>query len=133
MEKVFIRLIEGVETLVPVESKALDDNIFEIVSNSLLDLEEDVTSIWEFYPGDIVRCEKTKGVWVAKELISSSFKNRKMYQLIFKIVYTAGNIDVRQLQEFKDEIFKLCNDGDFPQNRHPIVQEWLKKNCNNLF
>jgi hypothetical protein len=126
---VYIRLLEGPETWVPVSAILHGDNIFEIKENQYLDLEEDISSIWEFFPGDVVKCIKRDGDLIATELVESTFSDRKVYQLIFLIVYNLGEITREQLKGFEDEIKRLCSDSRIVQRQHPVVKDWLEKHC----
>ena len=132
MEKIYIRLLEGTEALAPVEARRLEGDTFEITANPDLDLEGDVTSIWEFFPSDVVKCKEEGDMQVAKELVRSSFPNRRIYQLLFKIVESLGAIEVTKLSDFKTELLKLCTQDDIRQKRHPLVQEWLNMNCQRI-
>ena len=141
IQTIYIRMLEGVETFIPVDARYISDNVFEIISNEDMDIEEDATCIYEFFPGDIVRCEKVKRIFLslqkrektfllAIELLNSTFPNRKVHQLIFLIVKSVGKITRNQLQEFdEDEIKQLCSDSSIIQKRHPVVKMWLEKNC----
>ena len=130
--KIYIRLLEGPETLVPISARLLEGNTFEILDNPYLDLDEDVTSIWEFFPGDIVSCEKRGNDLRAKELLSSTFPDRRLYQIIFLIVSTLGNASVEDLKDFETEIGRLCTDSKILQRNHPVVQRWLLQNCSKM-
>lgn len=129
IENIYIRLLEGTETWVPVPATRHGENIFEIKANQYLDLEEDVSSIWEFFPGDVVKCENREGDIIASELLKFTFPNRKVHQLIFTIVKSLGEVAVNQLPEFAEEIKKLCLDKNIIQRQHPVVKSWLDKNC----
>lgn len=126
---IYIRLLEGTETLVPVTAISLDDNLFKIKENKYLDLKEDISSIWEFFPTDVVKCTKRDGNFVAFELVESTFSDRKIYQLIFLIVKSLGEITHSRLRGFESEIQRLCKDKEIPQREHPIIKEWLVRNC----
>jgi hypothetical protein len=126
---IYIKLLEGTEAWVPVQAISYGNDIFEIRENQYLDLEEDVTSIWEFFPGDIVKCKKQDNHLVAYELVDSKFANRKIHQLIFLIVKSLGKVEQYQLHKFEDEIKQLCLNKEIIQRQHPIVKEWLYKNC----
>lgn len=128
MDNIFIRLLEGTETFVPVEAKHLGSNIFEITKNSDLDLEEDVTSIWEFFPGDVVSCEKREDIRVATELLRSTFPNRRLYELIFQIVESFGRISLEELSDYRIELQELTNNTSISQRKHPVVREWIERN-----
>jgi len=140
IQTIYIRMLEGVETFIPVIAKPIDDDIFEIISNEDMDLEEDATCIYEFFPGDTVRCEvmqdyflpvqkRKETFMLSVELINSTFPNRKVYQLIFLIVKSLGKITRNQLQEFDDEIKFLYSNNSIVQKRHPVVKKWLENNC----
>ena len=129
IENIYIRLLEGPETWVPMPAVSHGDNIFEIKENQYLDLEEDISSIWEFFPGDIVKCTNRDGDLVASELLRSTFPDRKVYQLIFLIVKSLGEVTPDQLKGFKDEIKCLCSRSSIVQRKHPVVKNWLEKNC----
>jgi hypothetical protein len=123
---IFIRLIEGTVVLVPVKAKPMRGNLFEIIENPVIDLENDITSIWEFFPGDIVRVESFENGLIAKELVNSTFPKRKIYELIFKIVYSVGDITLEKVADYKEEIDVLQKCNDIPQKNHPLIQSWLK-------
>ena len=126
---IYIRLIEGTEALVPVPAISYGNDIYEIKENLYLNLEEDVTSIWEFFPGDIVKCIEQNKRLIAFKLMDSKFPNRKLYQLIYLIVKNVGKIKRCQLEEFENEIKQLCLNKNIAQRQHPIVKEWLHENC----
>jgi hypothetical protein len=139
METIYIRMIDGIETFIPVQSKQIDNNIYEIIYNEDMNLDEDPTCIYEFFPKDIVRCkikqnylfsikEKGRTFILASDLISSTFPNRRIYQLIFLIVKNVGKITFNQLQEFENEIKYLYSNNDIIQKQHPIVNKWLTDN-----
>ncbi len=128
-EDIYIRLLEGTETWVPVPAISYGNGIFEIKENQYLDLEEDATSIWEFLPGDTVECVEQDKRLVALKLVNSKFPNRKVYQLIFLIVKNIGKIKRYELLEFEDEIKQLCLNENIIQRQHPIVKKWLYENC----
>jgi hypothetical protein len=137
---VYVRMLEGVETFVPVVSRQIEGDKFEIISNNDLDLEEDATSIYEFFPGDVVECEnkvdfylpvqqRKENFLLATRLISTVFPNRKLYQLIYLIVKSLGEIRIKELSEFEEEIKQLCSDIRIIQRNHPVVKSWLNANC----
>jgi hypothetical protein len=139
MKTIYIRMIDGVETLIPVNAKPIDNNIYEIIDNEDMHLDEDATCIYEFFPKDIVRCEIKQNSFftikkkeclfiLAYELISSTFPNRRIHQLIFLIVKNLGKITFNQLQEFSHEIKYLYSNNDIIQKQHPVVKKWLIDN-----
>ena len=102
---------------------------YEIIDNPYLDLEGDISSIWEFFSKDIVRCIEKKGDLIACELMESTFPNRKIHDLIFNIVKNLGEIKLDELKGFYNEIKFLCANDKIIQKQHPVVKKWLKLNC----
>ena len=110
IQQIYVTLIEGTLVFVPLDARMVDVNTYEILHNPILQLESDATSIWEFFPGDIVtvgtrtigartgekrlfrkrRVETGTDIILAMELVSSTFPNRKLHQLIFLIVQSMG-------------------------------------------
>lgn len=125
--QIFVRLIEGAETFVPCFGKVLENGLVEIYRNDYLDLENDATSIWEFLPGDIVRYETHDGNLWAKELISSTVENRRVYELVFLIVHSLGKMTIEEAMVFSKEIDFLSKSDSVKQKNHPIVQKWINK------
>jgi hypothetical protein len=129
-ETIYVRLIEGVSVLVPVKAKPLGGETYLITENDLLDLENDATSIWEFFPGDVVRCTVEGNLVAAKELLESDFANRQLYTLLFRIVESIGKLSQKEKIEFREAIEELCKRRSaITQSRHPIVDQWLENNC----
>jgi hypothetical protein len=124
-EKIYIRLIDGVETFVPVQAVRNDDSTFKIIDNDYLDLDTDVTSIWEFFPGDIVTCKQKEDYLLASELLGYTFPNRRLHQLIFLIVENFGNPTPDKLAGFDEEMRILTTDKGVIQIRHPMIKKWL--------
>lgn len=156
MEKqiVYITMLEGTTNYVPCRALKNLEDTFIILENEDIDLDEDATCIWQFLPGDIVRCKLVKecffefggGVLIpvsqdesvgcvekeillATELIDSSFPKRKLYSLLFAIVKSLGNLDPVQVEHYRDEILVLCADMHVVQRHHPIVSRWIRANC----
>lgn len=133
-QTLYVRLLEGTETFVPCIGFRKSDLTYEIIENPYLDLDEDATSIWEFFPGDIVRCEKKElDILVAVELIESKMVNRKVYSLLYRIVFSLGELKSSDLVGYEAEYKMLC-DGelDIRQKDHPIVAGWIQRNCKKL-
>jgi hypothetical protein len=130
-KKIFIQLLEGAEIKVPCWALHIQNNIFEIIKNESLDLEDKI-SIWEFFPGDLVKCEMVGENWVAKELISSTFPARKIHQLIFLIVKSLGKIVFDELLQYKSEIQQLFKSETIMQKDHPVVRSWIEKNSDRI-
>ncbi len=125
---IYVRLLEGGEAIVPCLGRHVENETYEIYANEHLDLENDATSIWEFFPGDIVLCERKGDILLAKELVSSSVPNRKVHQFIFQLVSSLGNINPTDKDKYRDEIKSLSTETKINQRYHPIVNEWLREN-----
>ena len=129
--KIYIRLIDGALVFVPVAAEKISEDEFRILTTEELDLDNDATAIWEFFPGDIVKCKKDlkRNFIVADKLISSDFPNRRLHQLIFKIVESLGQLKPEDLEEFNQEIRKLLNKSyKLTQKKHPLVKAWIERN-----
>ncbi len=124
--QIYIRLIDGVEVLVPVKAISLESNLFRIIENQDLDFEDE-TSIWEFFPDDVVECEFTSDIWIARKLVESSIPDRELYQLIFHIVDRLGNVEIDESSQIKDTIDELYRRDDIIQKQHPVMKNWLEK------
>lgn len=122
--KTWIRSIEGIENFIEVEAKFVQPNICEILSNEYLD-HQDATSIWEFFPGDVVLCKKFEGKLVARKLVSTKVKNRKLLELIFIVVKNKGQISSSLLKRYESEINFLKSNPDVIFHKHPVVRKWL--------
>ena len=134
-------MLEAVETYIPVTAKQIGDNVFEIVNNEAMDLDTDATCIYQFFPGDIVETKmennfslpiqkRKESILIAIRLINSTFPNRKLYQLIFIIVESLGEVEKSKLKGYEEEIDQLCINKNIFQRNHPVVRNWLIKNCN---
>ena len=121
-------MIEGVETYMPVDSEPIEKNVYKIVFNKYMDLESDLTSIYEFYPGDIVSCEIVDDILLAKKRVSSTFINWKYYHIIFRILETGGELPTNEFVEFENELLQLKNSRHIPQRDHPFISRWLELN-----
>lgn len=125
---VFVRLLEGTEIVVPCQALHIQKDIFEILKNNSLDME-DKTSIWQFFPGDLVKCEMRNGLYFAKELLSSTFPDREIHHLIFMLVESLGQIEYEYLKKYTSALKDLCVRKDILQLEHPIVLNWRRNNC----
>lgn len=130
MKEIYIRLLDGATAYVPCTAIHISNDNYQIVKIRELDIENDVTAIWEFFPGDLVKCKLNDDkVLFAESLISlsTSFKNRKVHQLIFRVVNSLGEISDSEISSFNDEIDYLINEEEVVQKNHPIVKKWLNK------
>jgi len=128
---VYIRVIDGTETYIPSIAKLIKEDTYEIVKIESFDIQNDNTSIWEYFPGDEVGCisksfsDNAEKSLVATRLLNSSFPGRKIYQLVFDIIQNSGYINPC---EYGTEI-KIIGQTDFEYGKpYPALQKWLKEN-----
>lgn len=125
--KIYVKLIEGVEVKVPVKAVQLEDSTYKIIEIEEYD-EKDWTAVWEFLPGDIVKCSSESYGILARSLVDSNHPNRKLYQLMFVILESGGEIKLDELGELRKEVDELCVTTKILQKKHPGVARWLLKN-----
>jgi len=126
---IYIPLLDGTKILVPVSAELLQNEQFKILDIPELDIENDSTSIWGYFPGDIVKCMEIDKSLVATELLNYSFPNRKLHLLLYAIVESNGVLDVGAIKEYSDEIRIICKKASFPQLNHPIIKQWMVQHC----
>ncbi|MBN1331692.1 hypothetical protein JW978_02275 [Candidatus Dojkabacteria bacterium] len=124
--EIWTKLIDGVEVSVKVIGKKIGKDMYKIIKNSYLDLD-DSTAIWEFFPGDVVVCKKKGGELFAQSLVNSIIKDREVYSMIFLVVSKNGEISDDDIEKFRPEIKKLKESTDIKQKLHPVIKTWLKK------
>lgn len=127
---IYVTLLEGTETLAPCQGRKISDGLYEIVNNPYLDLDDDATSIWEFFPGDIVSCENIEDRLIAFKLVESKFLNRKLYELIFLVIKSQGEVEAKELTQYQSEVRMLCDKNSVvKQKDHPVLKKWLQRTC----
>ena len=126
---IYVRLIDGTSALVPVEAKQLDEQIFQITHNESLDLENDDTSLWEFFPGDVVECKLKDNLIVAEQLLESGFPNRDFHALLFRLVDSDGKLSEAEVAAFQEQIkILLERKSPISQSEHPLIKKWIMEN-----
>lgn len=130
-EKIFVAVLSGTIALVPVGAKRIEGNRFEIIENESLDLKNQF-DVWEFFPGDVVWCEEIsrenkENVLLATRLVSSTFPDRALHQLIYSIVSHMGDITREELGILAPEIPKLRGYVN-ETNCHPLLRKWMMDN-----
>lgn len=153
-ETIYVTMLEGTTNYVPCRALANSDGTYLILENYDLDLEEDATRIWQFFPGDTVRCKtvtetvfefgggvlipvdptEEKGcierrILLATQLVNSTFPERNLHELVFRIVKNLGELKREDWEEYKSEIAHLCSEDLIAQRRHPVVKRWIEKHC----
>lgn len=139
LKKIYVALIEGIKSFVPVEAKEISNDEYLIVRSQLFDLEDN-TSLFQFLPGDKVLCKielkkdyknNDEQVLVADSLIASTVPDRNLYMLKFIIVDQGGllrpdqiNFYAKELTRLREEILFYGENKDNPY--HPGLQTWAK-------
>jgi hypothetical protein len=126
---IYIRLIDGTSVLVPVEARQLGEQIFQITDNDYLDLENDDTNLWEFFPGDVVNCKFQDDLIVAEQLLESSFPHRNFHAVLFRILDSDGKLNEVETVRFQQEIKILLERKSLvSQSEHPLIKKWITEN-----
>ena len=100
MDKIYVYLIDGCKTLVPINAKEVGYCKFELLQDSEFD-NLDSSELFEFYPGDIIQVEDTQDLdleyqYVAKKLLSSSIEVNERKYLKFKFYSTQRLIPINE-------------------------------------
>ena len=96
-EKIYVRMIDGTMSLVPVIARGIQNKQFEILDDDEYSLIDD-SVLFEFYPGDIVEVDDHEDMddeyqYDAKELIRPSNMNDRLY-LEFKFRATCSELSI---------------------------------------
>lgn len=132
IQKIYIRLIDGTETWIPINAKLIDNDQFEIIENpEFTDL--DTNELYEFLPGDIVELENhvfkngTSGK-VAKKLISKGqWTDRNYMEFKFKAALGLLNIDNITAQLYQQEIERVKKEKSTGQFFYPAIIDTVDK------
>ena len=126
---IYIRLLDGTSVLVPVEARQLDEQTFQITDNDYLDLENDDTSLWEFFPNDVVKCKSQDDLIIAEQLLESSFPHRNFHAILFRILDSNGMLSEVETAKFQQEIKVLLErKSPVSQSKHPLIEKWIMEN-----
>lgn len=129
---IYIRLIDGTLTFVLVEARRLDELTFQITANKFLDLENDDTSLWEYFPGDVVECKIKDTLILAEKLLKSNFPDRNFHALLFRIVDSDGKLSEAEIVTFQEQIeILLERKSPVSQSEHPLVEKWKRNRKGN--
>ena len=138
---IYVALIEGVKSFVPVEAKEITSKVYIITYSRLFD-PNDNSSVFQFIPGDKVSCrietkKDCKGseeqILVADSLIESSALNRNLQMIKFIIVDQNGVLSHEQMNHYNKELVVLkkeVNEGRRDSNAssyHPNILRWAGK------
>ena len=123
---IYVHGIEWTDFYAPCQAKHCEKDIYTILENDSWDLH-DYTTIWEFFPGDIVKCKKKGNDLYAVERLGSIFPNRKFHELVFHIVASHGDSKKEQLLWYEQEI-KMLHDGFLQKTQHPDIKKWVLNN-----
>ncbi len=123
---VFVRLIDGTDTWIPVKSKPIQSNQFELLSNSEFE-DADPMCLFEFYPGDIVETEQhlfsdSRVELIAKRLIQAyPFKDREYLDFKFKAVLGQISINKSNAEQYQRLIRRIIKEKSDGQNFYPSI------------
>ena len=132
IQKIYIRLIDGTETWVPINAKLINNDQFEIIENSeFTDL--DTNELFEFFPGDIVELENHvfqdgTSATVAKKLISKGqCTDRNYMDFRFKATLGLLKINKETAQIYRQEIERVKKEKSTGQIFYPSIIETVDK------
>ena len=129
-ERIYIHLIDGSESWIPVNVELLGDDQFKI--NSFDDFDpEDTTVIPQFIPGDIVtkRLIERNGekFWTADRLAKPSDNtNKKYFEFLYRIVTGNKLKDDKERLEYKNEIIRTRNEIKEGKFHYPAIANYVK-------
>lgn len=131
-QKIYIRLIDGTETWVPINARVINNNQFEIIENpEFTDL--DANELYEFLPGDIVELEDHifqdgTSEKVAKKLISKGhWTDRNYMDFRFKATLGLLKIDKKTALIYEKEIERIQKEKSTGQVFYPSIIETVDK------
>ncbi|UXE68833.1 MAG: hypothetical protein KA713_09765 [Chryseotalea sp. WA131a] len=132
-EKIYIQLLDGSTSFVPVNATKLSDNQYEILDDKEFTEYVDFLYVHEFYPSDIVELgqhrfnDGSTGL-VAKKLISAGkWPDRKLNEFKFKGVLGEISIDKQSADKYSDEINKIIRQKSAGQFIYPVLLETIDK------
>lgn len=125
---IYVKMIDGVETLVPAKAEKETHEHYKINEISSYD-SEDFSTVFEFLPGDtvITTYDPSRKIIIAQELFQSTNKDRELYFAIYEIVKCNGILSKSQKKSLYSAIKKLKSSNKIAQCKHPIVKEYLKR------
>jgi hypothetical protein len=131
-EKIFVRLIDGVETYIPINAKKISDNKYELLPDEEYEYESP-NYLFEFFPGDIVLIEHHKfsdGIIgkLAKQLIFR-FPKKDTDYLEFKFQATLGVIPFNKetFEKYQNVIERIKIENSEGVNFYPAIIEAINK------
>jgi hypothetical protein len=134
-EKIYIQLLDGSTSWVPVDALRMTDNQYEIVEDKEYTESVDPLYLHEFYPGDIVELgfqifHDGKTGQVAKKLIEGQWPDRHFKE--FKFMATKGQlkIDKQTAEKHIIEIERIIKEYSAGQFFYPMLIEVVYKLSN---
>jgi len=129
INKIYIRFIDGVNVLIPVEAKLLTKNHYEILPNNEFDYMDN-TILFEFGIGDLVKCKfininnSPEATFIATELIKSGSQQNDIKRMLYDILQ--NNPKPKHIFENYDKsvIEYLFNDNLM---KYPDLINWIEK------
>lgn len=104
IERIYVRMIDGTMSLVPVIAKEIQNKQYEILEDDEYSLIDD-SVLFEFYPGDIVEVDDHDHMddgfqFDAKKLIRPSNTDDRLY-LEFKFRATCNELSITKVTPVK--------------------------------
>ena len=132
-EKIYIRMIDGAMTYIPVSGEEMGDNKYKLLDINEYD-PQDSSCILEFYPGDIVRVEETKigeskdKSKLAVDLVSGGDCRETYSEFIF-IILSGKTIDNDLRNRYNKAIEMVQKEIEEDSKFHyPDVKSWIERN-----
>ncbi|MDB5249843.1 MAG: hypothetical protein JWQ40_4237 [Segetibacter sp.] len=111
-DKIYIRMIDGSNTLVPVNAEQINDKLFIILNDEEYS-DPDPSVLFEFYPGDIVEVADTENLdneyqYAAKRLIKpATTDDRDYHEFKFYATFWHLPIDKQTADRFRPIVERI--------------------------
>jgi hypothetical protein len=133
VEKIYIQLLDGSTTFVPVNATKLSDNQYKIIDDKEYTDYVDFLYVHEFYPGDIVEIGQHKfsdgktGLVASRLITEGQWPDRKFSEFKFKAVLGQILIDKQSADKYCDEIGKIIKQKSAGQIIYPALLDTVDK------
>ena len=110
---IYVEFIDGTNVFVPIPSKYISENVYELLSTDEFDFE-DKTILFEFGPGDIVevkinKFESGESGFIANKLVKSGNKDNSFKRLLFYILNDSLTFEEALIEFGKTDLIKLID------------------------
>jgi hypothetical protein len=130
---VFVRFIDGVNVSIPIQSKYISENTYELLPNIEFDFN-DKTILFEFGPNDIVETKPSKSFsgLIASKLIKAGNNNNSFKRLLFYILNDDLTFAEAKNIFNKSDLEKLSNFIESDGFVYPPIKDFFEINKTNL-